>query len=66
VSDAWRRGVRPARGRIAFDGDTAQPLAWRDGRLFARDREGGTAAAVTVVLADGTRLAIEFAGGPVR
>ena len=64
VSDAWRRAVRPTRGSIAFEDGAEQPLAWKDGRLVATDRETATTATLVVVLSDGTRLAIEFDAPP--
>jgi hypothetical protein len=60
VSDAWRRPVRPRQGWVAFDGGAPELLSWDSYRLVGRDVTAGRVIEATVVLADGTRLAVSF------
>lgn len=60
VSDAWRRPLRPARGRLAPDRGAPLELSWSGGRLVAPAALGGRKVEVAIELDDGTTLAIGF------
>lgn len=55
LSDAMRRPVRPASGRVLLDDGSELPLAWRSHRLVG-SRPGP---------ASGARYELTVAGGPV-
>jgi len=61
VSDAWRRPVRPREGWLVFDRAAAvTPLKWEEHRLIGPDVADAHEIQAVVVLADGTRLSIDF------
>lgn len=60
VSDARRRIVDAAGGRIAFDGGEEVILEKRGGRFVTADRPAARRVGVVVLLEDGTRVEVDF------
>jgi hypothetical protein len=64
VSDAKRRPIVPASGRVVFDRETEASLAWENFRLTAPDRQATVLLETRVILADGGELAMSFDFAP--
>ncbi|MEO8605533.1 MAG: hypothetical protein ABI629_23390 [bacterium] len=60
-SDARRRPLTPASGRVAFDAAPPRPLTWQRDRLVAPTAAGWQRVAVEVTLSDGQILAVRVA-----
>jgi hypothetical protein len=60
LSDAWRRPLVPVAGQLVFDRVHPTELRWVGHRLVGADRADARTVEATVVLDDGTRLALGF------
>lgn len=60
-SDARRRPLTAASGRVAFDAAPPLPLTWHSDRLVAPAAAGWRSVAVEVTLTDGQVLAVRVA-----
>lgn len=61
VSDAHRRPIEAASGKLTFEGDKVVPLDRAEGKLVCADIEAARDVEVEATLTDGTKLEIAFA-----
>jgi len=64
LSDAYRRPLEAARGKIAFDDGRTAPLVWEGTRLVGADDVASTELTCTVLLEDGRSLEMSVDAEP--
>lgn len=64
LSDAYRRPLEAARGKVAFDDGSTAPLVWAGTHLVGADNVASTELTCTVLLEDGRSLEMSVQRAP--